>query len=284
MKVISHKASELEHFRGKISNFVETYESMGFAYWLFVSDSNPLALYFLGKEPVNLIAPPGTLVSMIQILDYDKSKDCIEEIASKAISLGKENSAKYVLASNFPKEHINEVNLFKQQGFKEKARWYRMERQLDDAPKPQGILKLEMVNRIDVKEFLKAADHCTSGSYEGEAMLNLAGVPDQLLTFWYNMQELYYVYKDKEMIGILNLTPNAQNNLNNIGIAPEYRSKGYGKQVLLHAFERLRVLSKENVGLRVHAENNRAIGLYKSFGFKITNHDIDLIHWEDNTD
>ena len=264
MKVISYRDSELEQFKERISNFVETYESMGFAYWVFVLDSNPLAIFFLGKEPVNLIAPSGTLVSMIQILDYDGSEEYMAEIVSKTINMGNENKVKYILASNFPEEQIKQVNNFKQQGFKEKARWYRMERQLEDAPDPQGNLRLEIVKRTGVKEFLNASNHCTSGSYEGEATLNLAGVPENLLTFWYNMQELYYVYKDQEMIGILNLTPDAQNNLNNIGIAPEYRSKGYGKQVLLHALERLRAQDKENVSLRVHAENKRAIGLYKS--------------------
>lgn len=281
MKIISHKKSELDKFREKISNYVETYESMGFEYWVFLVESNPIAIFFLGKEPVNLIEPPGTVVSMIEIIDYDKAYDNIKDITTKAINMGKEKSVKYVFVSSLPEEQIEIVRALKQQGFKEKSRWYRMERSLDNIDTPQGILRLDKIEREKVKEFLDVADKCTSGSYEGESILNLVGVPGGLLTFWYNMQELYYVYKENEIIGILNLTPNSQSNLNNIGVSPQYRSKGYGKQILLYALERLKNLGKEKVGLRVHVDNNRAIGLYKSFGFKITNQTIDLIHWED---
>ena len=96
------------------------------------------------------------------------------------------------------------------------------------------------------------------------------------------MQELYFAYLEIDRIGILNLTPGSQSNLNNIGVEPEFRSKGYGKLILRFALERLKELGKEKAGLRVHVKNVRATELYKSFGFNIIDKQIDLIYW--NTD
>ena len=112
-------------------------------------------------------------------------------------------------------------------------------------------------------------------------MVHLAEIPDTLLNFWYNMQLLYYVYKKNKRIGILNLTPSSQSNINNIGVAPEFRGKGYGKQIMIFALNKLKELGMEKAGLRVHLKNNRAKGLYDSLGFKTTDHQIDMIHWED---
>ena len=283
LQIISHKDSEIEQFREKILKYVQTYESMGLKYWLFLCASNPVAIVYYGKEPVNLIAPIGTPLCMIQILDYEKSQNCIEEIAKKTLSMGKKHSVKYVFVPSIPEKQTKVVKSFKEQGFKEKAHWYRMDRSLDDIPNPPEILRFENVEKDKIREFLEAANHCTSGSYEGETMVYLAGIPDMLLNLWYNMQELYNVYKDNNMIGILNLTPNSQSNLNNIGVAPKFRSKGFGKLILLYALERLKKLGKEKVGLRVHVKNTRATELYKSFGFNIIEQHVDLIYWEDGS-
>lgn len=283
LQIISHKDSEIEQFREKILKYVQTYESMGLKYWLFLCASNPVAIVYYGKEPVNLIAPIGTPFCMIQIIDYEKSHDCIEEIAEKTLSMGKKHTVKYVFVPNIPENQTKVIQSFKEQGFKEKARWYMMDRSLDDIPKPPEILRFEKVGKDKVRKFLELANHCTSGSYEGETTVNLAGVPEMLLNLWYEMQELYFAYKDNQMIGILNLTPNSQSNLNNIGIAPNFRSKGLGKQVLLFALERLKDLDKERVSLRVHIKNTRATGLYKTFGFNITEQIVELIHWDDNS-
>jgi ribosomal protein S18 acetylase RimI-like enzyme len=229
---------------------------------------------------VNLVAPIGTPLCMIQILDYEKSQKCIEEIAKKSLNMGKNHSVKYIFIPSLPENQTEITQTFKKQGFTEKARWYRMERSLEDTTSPPEILKFEKVEKNKVREFLESASHCTSGSYEGETIVNLAGVPDTLLSFWYEMQELYSVYKDTEMVGILNLTPSSQSNLNNIGVAPEFRSKGLGKQILLFALERLKDLGMKRVGLRVHAKNTRAMNFYKSFGFNIVQEVVDLIHWE----
>lgn len=283
MKILAQKDSGIKPFREKISKYVQAYESMGLNFWLFVQESTPIALFFFGKEPINLISPPGTPMGMIQILDYDKSKNHIEGIIIEVLSIGKERNVDYLFVSSIPKAQSEIVYALKKIGFKEKDCWYKMEMFLDNIQKPQEIIKLKKVEREKVKKFLESAEHCTSGAYEGEAMHSLSEIPDILLNFWYDMQEFYYAYKDKQMIGILTLTPGSEFNLTNIGVTPNYRSKGYGKQILLLALERLKKLNKEKVGLRVHVQNTRAKSLYESLGFKTTDQQIDLIRWKENS-
>ena len=98
LRIISHKEAEIEQFREKISKYVQTYQSMGLEYWLFVCDSNPVAIFYYGKEPVNLISPIGTPMCMLDIIDYDKSQIGIEEIAINPLSRGKNLNPKLLVA------------------------------------------------------------------------------------------------------------------------------------------------------------------------------------------
>ncbi len=278
-RIISQKDDEIEQFREQIVKFVQTYEAMGLEYWLFVCETTPVALFYYGKEPVNLIAPIGTPICMIQIIDHEKSQKCINEIAKNAFNKGISLNPMYIFVPNIPSEHKKIIKTFSKQGFQEKATWYRMDRPLDKIQEPQEQLKFEKIKQDKIREFLQAADTSTSGSYEGESVVNLAGVPDMLLNLWSNMQELYFAYLGSDRIGILNLTPGSQSNLNNIGVEPEFRSKGYGKLILRFALERLKELGKEKAVLRVHVKNVRATELYRSFGFKIIDKQIDLIYW-----
>ncbi|MFX1604181.1 MAG: GNAT family N-acetyltransferase [Promethearchaeota archaeon] len=283
MKVISHKDPDLDPYRDEISEHVATYESMGLSYCLFVEETSPLAVYFTGHEPVNLLLPMGTPMSMIQVLDYSVSAEVHAEVVSEALRLGKKHGAKYVLSQDIPTEENSLLDVFKQKGFEVRRKWLRMKRSLKDIVEAQGVLKLETVEREDLRGFLEWLGYCMTGS-EGEqediTLANMLEVPDQLLDFWYTMQELYNVYRDDDLIGALNLTPGSDTNLNNVGVAPEKRGKGYGREITAKALSRLRTLGKENVGLRVYAGNEPAIGLYGSLGFKTETETADLIMWQ----
>jgi ribosomal protein S18 acetylase RimI-like enzyme len=279
MEILSQKDLKLEKYREKIEEYVKTYESMGFVYWVFITESVPIAIFFSGKEPVNLISPPGTPMGMIKILEYNLSKENINEIARKSKKIGKENNANYIVILNVPKKFSEIVDTLKTLNFEEHASWYKMKKLLDKFPKSKGELKLKEVQKEEVRDFLNFSEHCTSGSYDDESMLYLAEISDKLLNFWYDMQILYYVCTAKEMIGILNLNLNNENNINNIGVAPEHRKKGYGREIMKYAFEKLREKKIENAGLRVHVRNVPAKHLYDSLGFKVVEQLIDIIYW-----
>jgi ribosomal protein S18 acetylase RimI-like enzyme len=53
-----------------------------------------------------------------------------------------------------------------------------------------------------------------------------------------------------------------------LGILPEYRGKGYGRELLLLAIEMFVYLKVPEVMLQVEANNENALSLYKSVGFK----------------
>jgi len=55
-----------------------------------------------------------------------------------------------------------------------------------------------------------------------------------------------------------------------LGVLPEYREKGYGREILLQAVDRLLKTGAETVMLQVAVKNERALNIYRSCGFEIT--------------
>lgn len=52
-----------------------------------------------------------------------------------------------------------------------------------------------------------------------------------------------------------------------LGVLPEYRSKGYGRKIILKSVEMLKKMDAEEIMLQVEAGNSNALNLYKSCGF-----------------
>lgn len=55
-----------------------------------------------------------------------------------------------------------------------------------------------------------------------------------------------------------------------LGVTPDYRGKGYGREILMGAIEMLKERNKKEIMLQVAAKNNKALNLYKSCGFEET--------------
>lgn len=55
-----------------------------------------------------------------------------------------------------------------------------------------------------------------------------------------------------------------------LGVLPDHRMKGYGREILLGAIEKLREKGAKDIMLQVEAKNSNALNLYKSCGFKET--------------
>lgn len=55
-----------------------------------------------------------------------------------------------------------------------------------------------------------------------------------------------------------------------LGVTPDYRGKGYGREILMGAIEMLKGRNKMEIMLQVAAKNNKALNLYKSCGFEET--------------
>ena len=93
----------------------------------------------------------------------------------------------------------------------------------------------------------------------------ILNLPEPFVDHWFNSTSLNYVYDNEDLVGILDLSPQWLN-ISNIGVAPKYRRKGYGKQIMHYAMQTLKDNGTESARLRVHAENSTAIHLYESLG------------------
>ncbi|TKD69985.1 GNAT family N-acetyltransferase [Pseudalkalibacillus hwajinpoensis] len=55
-----------------------------------------------------------------------------------------------------------------------------------------------------------------------------------------------------------------------LGVLPEYRGKGYGRDILMKAVEKLKEKQVQQIMLQVAVKNSNALNLYQSCGFKET--------------
>lgn len=271
MRVISHEDSELKPFEEAISDYTGLAKALGMSYWLFVKDEKPIGLLYTGTEPVQLLAPIGTPVARIQIIDFKQPAEVLENYISEAYSLAMKNNVDLVFTT-FPSKHENLTSKLEELGFEEVANSYRMVCPLNKAFEPKEEPVCERVKREELGDFLEHVIECLSGSPDSMldiVMDNIRGMPDKFLDLWYNMQQLYWVDKNGEVIGILDLSVRNKF-ISNIGVSPKHRRKGYGRQIMLFALQTLMQEGGKHAGLRVHKDNKAAISLYESLGFKIT--------------
>ena len=52
-------------------------------------------------------------------------------------------------------------------------------------------------------------------------------------------------------------------------VLPEYRGKGYGRELLIRSINKLKESKVNAINLQVETKNNNALNLYKSCGFKV---------------
>lgn len=83
----------------------------------------------------------------------------------------------------------------------------------------------------------------------------------------------YYIGKlGGTPIGALSMQINGgQAGIYGFGVWPEYRGRGYGRQILARAIQAALAAGATSVILEVAPENDRALGLYQSVGFEETN-------------
>jgi ribosomal protein S18 acetylase RimI-like enzyme len=83
----------------------------------------------------------------------------------------------------------------------------------------------------------------------------------------------YYLARlDGVPIGALNLQIDEKGSgIYGFGVLPEYRGRGYGRQILARTIEYALAEGCQPIFLEVAPENERALGLYQSVGFRETN-------------
>jgi len=80
----------------------------------------------------------------------------------------------------------------------------------------------------------------------------------------------YLAEVDAEIIGKVRLEVSNSNNIVGIyglGVKPDDRGKGYGREILIGAIGKLKERNPKEIMLQVATKNNKALNLYKSCGF-----------------
>ena len=240
IRAISHTEPELQHFKEKISKYTAQAEAQQMKYWVLLKDSKPVYLVILGKEPVRLIAPIGTPLSIVKVIDPEVSKETLYAVAIKAIELSRENGAEYSYLW-LPARYEEAVLQFKEAGYQELGDTYEMELLLDSFFESSNGLRFERVKRSDLNLFLQHMKEHMSGSPDAVLRLildNIREMPNEFLDMWCKLEQLFWVYDGENVVGMLDLNV-TEGTISNVGVAPEERNKGYGRQIMVY---RLNVL------------------------------------------
>lgn len=278
MRTIAHDDPELRKFSDQISRHTRQSEVLGMDYWAFVEGSDPVGVLSIGKEPIQLIEPPGTPVAILSLVDPDKPRRTIREFAEGALAKSRERSVEYALAI-INHEHLEQINQFKELDFKELDDAYHMTCSLDRSFEPSAALLLQRADRSQMRLYVELAVEFLRGSADvmlSIALKNFLKVPDEFLDFYYDTEEFYFAQAGGENVGIINLNPK-EGLISNIGVNPKMRGKGYGTQIMNFGLKTLKDRGCERARLRVHVDNTPAVRLYEKLGFEKTDRYSTLI-------
>ena len=271
MRVYFHKDAEIKPFLEKFSRQTRQLDALRMPYWIFVQDSNPIGLVAVGKEPVQLIASPGTPMAIIHWIDTEQPKENIGNFARQALELATDRDIEYAM-SVFPSDEDEAINQFKKIGFRDFDDSYKMVCPLDINFQPSQELRFRQVQREEMRQFIEVAERFLSGSPDTmlrKALEHFPELPDEFLSFYYSQDRFYFADKDQQTIGVLDFNPN-KGLVSNVGVDPRQRGRGYGRQIMLFALQQLKNSGCKEAYLRVHVENTPAIHLYESLGFEKT--------------
>jgi ribosomal protein S18 acetylase RimI-like enzyme len=82
---------------------------------------------------------------------------------------------------------------------------------------------------------------------------------------------IYMAEVDGKIIGKVHLSIEGDiGGIYGVGVLPEYRTKGYGREIITTAVEKLKEKGLKDIMLQVEAKNSNALNLYKSCGFEET--------------
>ena len=122
--------------------------------------------------------------------------------------------------------------------------------------------------RRAVSEDAPLMAHITARSFdmeEGEIDWYVEHVMDR------SSRRCYVAFLDEAPVGKLDVAFEGDEvAIYGFGVLPEYRRKGYGRQILARTIQEIRASGQWRVWLEVATENEQALSLYQSCGFKVT--------------
>ncbi|WP_312831483.1 GNAT family N-acetyltransferase [Sedimentibacter saalensis] len=121
-------------------------------------------------------------------------------------------------------------------------------------------LKLRKITKDDASEIARQNSMYFNMEFSEEDNIETEGGSYNNIT--------YMAEKEHEAIGKVRIEiNNKQGGIYGLGVLPEYRGLGYGRQILSMAIEELLNKNVESIFLQVLTNNKNALNLYKSCGF-----------------
>jgi GNAT superfamily N-acetyltransferase len=284
LNVISHNDAEAKSLLPQVSKYTELASMMNLPFWIITEDSTPLGVVTTGKEPIRLLAPIGTPIAVIDLVQKNPRPSVAKDFASQSLKLALETEAK-ITTVELAVEEKDAIASFLETGFTVLADTFIMSRQLDQESAPDERLQFTLVKQDELPKWLELTTNFLSGSKDvvmERILKNIGRLPDHLMAMYYSMETFYFVSEGEQEIGILNFSP-ATGRISNIGVDPRRRGQGHGRQIMLFGLQQLKAAGRPQAKLRVHVDNTPALNLYRSLGFEVTRQ-LRLLIWENKND
>jgi ribosomal protein S18 acetylase RimI-like enzyme len=281
LKVYSHTDTNAKPLLPQVSRFAKMAELMKLPFWIFAEGSNPIGIVTAGKEPLQMLAPIGTQVAVIDLIQNDWNPRVLKDFASQSLKLALEKDAQIATIELASKEK-NAIDSFLGVDFRVLADTFTMTLQLGREFDASEDIELRLVQREEMAKWIELARKSLSGSADivmERILKQLGDFPENLLDMYYSMEKFYFANVNKHEIGILNFSPGA-GRISNVGVEPSSRGQGHGRKIMLFGLQQLKGAGCKQARLKVHVDNRPALGLYKSLGFEVSGRRTFLI-WED---
>ncbi len=270
LKAYAHDDPEAKAVLEKVSKYTQQAQAMKLPYWVLARNTNPVGIVAVGKEPVQLLASPGTPMALIRLLETALSEEDLTDFATEALKLAMEKDVEYAVAT-FSEREEAAIKQFKKAGFKEFDDCFRMVCQLDKDFDAVSDLQFKQVQREEMRRFVEVAERFLRGSPDislSRALEHMRALPDEFLNFIYSQEKIFFANKDQGVVGVVQFNP-TRGLISNVGVDSEQRGKGYGRQIMQFALGQLKNSGCKQAYLRVHVENKAAIHMYESLEFSV---------------
>jgi len=267
-EVYSYDDPNAEDVIVKVAQYAGPARALGLPFWVFAEKRNPIGMVVFGREPIQLLAPAGTLMSFILVADPKLTREKIKEFASEALDFVKRTAAQYALAA-FPHKRKEAIEEFEALGFEEIDDCYEMTYKITEPFKISDEIQFEKVGKEEILKFIQLAKKFLTNSFDTMQKRTLeftSELPREFLDAYSKIEEFYFVNKGEQTVGVLNFNAKS-GRIGNVSVDPAHRGKGYTEQALKFALNKLLESNIKQAYLRVHVKNEASKKLCEKIGF-----------------
>ena len=136
---------------------------------------------------------------------------------------------------------------------------------------PEGIAIQNQKEIDDFKIIVDVINKAFQGSFKFNPITERKWKQMQRVLRKNNIVEYCIAYENNKKVGLCDIYFNPKQEhiglIGDLSVLPSYQHRKIGSALLASGIEILREKGCKTINLRVHAENEKAMGLYKKFGF-----------------